>query len=87
MASHLATLDALGTRTERVCLITDTLQREMDRDGRVTDALDLLHGARLPPPDTAWDWEIAPFGEADQHRRLIHRVHAYPDWAVARTRI
>ena len=29
---------------------------------------------------------LAPFGEADRHRRLIHRVHANPDWAAARTR-
>lgn len=82
--SHLAALDALSTRAERVCLITDTLQREMDRAGRITDTLDLLHGVALPPPDSAWDWEIAPFGEADRHHRLLHRVHAYPDWAAAR---
>ena len=85
--SHLAALDTLSTRTERICLITDTLQREMDRDGRVTDTLDLMHGVSLPLPDSVWDWEIAPFGEVDRHHRLIHRVHAYPDWAAARARI
>lgn len=85
--SHLTALDALSARTERICLLTDTLQTEEDRSGRVTDSLDLLHGLALPQPDAAWDWEIAPFGEADRHHRLIHRVHAYADWAAARMRI
>ncbi len=84
--AHLTALDALSTRTERICLVTDTLQRQEDRAGRITDTLDLMHGVTLPAPDAAWDWEIAPFGEADRHHRLIHRVHAYPDWAAARTR-
>ena len=84
--AHLRALDVLSTRAERVCLITDTEQREEDRAGRITDTLDLLHGVRLPLPDSAWDWEIAPFGEADRHHRLIHRVHAYADWTAARGR-
>ncbi|MDP4022363.1 hypothetical protein Q8W71_07000 [Methylobacterium sp. NEAU 140] len=84
VAAHLAALDAVAARGARVCLITDTVQREEDRAGRVTDTLDLLHGVPLPAPAAAWDWEIAPFGEAARHRRLIHRVHAYPDWGAAR---
>ena len=84
--AHLAALDTLGSRAERVCLITDTWQHEEDRTGRITDTLDLLHGVPLPQPDATWDWEIAPFGEADRHHRLIHRVHAYPDWKAARRR-
>ena len=81
VSAHLAALDALPGR---VCLITDTDQREEDRAGRITDTLDLLHGVRLPAPFRAWEWEIAPFGEAAANRRLIHRVRAYPDWAAAR---
>ncbi|MGV7032241.1 hypothetical protein [Methylobacterium symbioticum] len=81
VAAHLAALDGLPGR---VCLITDVAQREEDRLGRITDSLDLLHGVTLPAPPRAWDWEIAPFGEAEAERRLIHRVHAYPDWAARR---
>lgn len=77
VADHLAALDGLAGR---VCLIADTVQREEDRAGRVTGRLDLLHGVVLPEPARAWDWELAPFGEAEADRRLIHRVHAYPDW-------
>ncbi|MGH1574655.1 hypothetical protein ACRAWG_33390 [Methylobacterium sp. P31] len=82
--AHLASLDMFAGRAERVCLITDTVQREEDRAGRVTNSLDLMFGVALPPPETAWDWEIAPIGEVDRQHRLIHRVHAYPDWRAAR---
>lgn len=82
--THLAALDRLAGHVERICLITDTVQRAEDRAGRVTDSLDLMFGVMLPPPTEAWDWELAPFGEVSRRRRLIHRVHAYPDWRVAR---
>ncbi|MCJ2091706.1 hypothetical protein MKK67_04165 [Methylobacterium sp. J-072] len=82
--THLAALDRLAAGTERVCLITDTVQREEDRTGRVTNSLDLMFGVSLPAPTQAWDWEIAPFGEIGRRHRLIHRVHAYPDWRAAR---
>jgi hypothetical protein len=81
--THLAALDALARKVERVCLITDTVQREEDLNGRITDSLDLLFGVVLPPTEVGWDWEIAPFGEIGRGRRLIHRVHAYPDWQAA----
>lgn len=75
-----AHLDALAGLSARVCLITDVEQIETDRDGRITDRLDLLHGVSLPAPDRAWDWDLAPFGEAERDRRLVHRVQAYRNW-------
>lgn len=75
-----AHLDGLARLSARVCLVADLEQVEEDRDGRVIERLDLLHGLRLPPPDRAWTWELAPFGEAARHRRHRHRVHAYDDW-------
>ena len=83
VSAHLAALAALPGR---VCLIADTVQREEDRAGAVTDRLDLLHGVELPAPPRAWDLEIAPFGEAEADLRLIHRVQAYPDWGAAQLR-
>lgn len=81
VAAHLAALDGLAAR---VCLVTDVEQVEEDRAGVETDRTDLLHGVALPPADRAWDWDLAPFGEASRRRRLVHRVQAYPDWAAAR---
>lgn len=75
-----AHLDGLGRLRARVCLVTDVEQIEEDRDGRATDRLDLLHGVRLGRPDRSWTWELAPFGEAARHRRLLHRVEAFLDW-------
>lgn len=80
--AHLRALTSVARAGARVCLITDTVQREEDRDGRITSTLDLTDGVPLPPPEAAWDWELAPFGEAARNRRLVHRVHAYPDWAA-----
>ncbi|KQP30196.1 hypothetical protein ASF27_04425 [Methylobacterium sp. Leaf102] len=78
-----AHLDGLSRLAARVCLVTDVLQTEEDRDGRVTDRLDLLHGVPVPTPDAVWTWDLAPFGEAARHRRLVHRVHGYADWHAA----
>ncbi|KQO71079.1 hypothetical protein [Methylobacterium sp. Leaf89] len=75
-----AHLDGLAGLRARVCLVTDVEQIEEDRTGRVTERLDLLHGVRLGTPDRRWTWDLAPFGEATPHRRLIHRVEAFLDW-------
>jgi len=74
---HLADLAAFRCR---VCLLTDTTMTERDRDGTVTDTLDLMRGVVLPAPDDAWDWTVAPFGEVDRRLEYVHRVHAYADW-------
>lgn len=75
--AHLAELAALAAR---VCLVTDLDERALDRLGREVLRLDLLYGARLGPPDRAWDWELVPFGEGERGRRLMHRVVAHRDW-------
>ncbi|GEP04570.1 hypothetical protein [Methylobacterium oxalidis] len=87
--SHLARnlirshLDVLTRMEARVCLITDTVEIELDRNGSETDRLDLMHGVALPKPDKTWDWDLAPFGEAAPDHRLLHRVEAYSDWHEA----
>lgn len=71
--------DLAGFRC-RVCLLTDTTMTERDRDGAVTDTLDLMRGVELPAPDASWDWTVAPYGEVDRRHEYVHRVHAYADW-------
>lgn len=75
-----AHLDGLAGLRARVCLVTDVEQIEEDRAGQVIARLDLLHGVRLGRADRRWTWDLAPFGEATRHRRLIHRVEAFRDW-------
>ncbi len=41
---------------------------------------DVIGGVTLPPPELAWDWEIAPAPERSPEMDFIARVHAYPDW-------
>ncbi len=79
-------LDDLATFSCRVCLLTDIVMHERNRGGAITDTLDLMRGIAMPPPDEAWDWTVAPFGEIDRKHEYIHRVHAYGDWATARGR-
>ncbi|MHB2165429.1 hypothetical protein [Alsobacter sp. R-9] len=76
-------LDDLAAFRCTVCLLTDIVMTEKDREGAVTDTLDLMRGVVLPPPDEAWDWTVAPFGEVDRQHEYVHRVHAYPDWRQA----
>ncbi|MBX9930364.1 MAG: hypothetical protein K2Y56_02310 [Methylobacterium sp.] len=79
-----AHLDALAQIGCRICLVTDTVQREEDRSGQVLDRSDLLHGVDAGSPDQEWDWVLAPFGEAARGSRLVHRVHGFSDWRPSR---
>ncbi len=73
-------LDDLAGFRCRVCLLTDTIMMERDRDGAVTDTLDLMRGVSLPAPDESWDWTVAPFGEIGRRHEYVHRVHGYARW-------
>lgn len=75
-------LTDLARFSARVCLLTDTRQREIDASGRIVADDDLLHGAALPPPDEAWDWTVAPPRETGDGTSLIHCVHGYLDFRV-----
>ena len=80
---HLADLLALPSQ---VCLLTDVAMVERKRGGAVSDTLDLMRGCSLPPPDTQWDWTMAPFGEIERDHEYIHRVHGYADFHAAQAR-
>ncbi|BAU90991.1 hypothetical protein MPPM_2386 [Methylorubrum populi] len=73
-------LDALAGLTARVCLVTDLDEIEEDRQEQVHARHDLLYGVRLGNPESAWSWELAPFGEMARNRRLIHRVAGFSNW-------
>lgn len=77
---HLADLARLSSR---VCLLTDTRQRELDAEGRTIAEDDLLHSAALPPPDATWDWTVAPARETGDGTTLVHRVHGYADFRAS----
>lgn len=81
---HLAALSALKMP---VTLVTDVDYRVFDREGKLLEDVDMMHGHVLPPPENRWLWEVAPLGEEAPDTRRVHTVHAYPDWhAVTRTR-
>jgi hypothetical protein len=77
-------LEDLAAFRCRVCLLTDTVMTERDRSGAVTDTLDLMRDVTLPPPDEAWDWTVAPFGEVDGKHEYVHRVQASAHWDPGR---
>lgn len=75
-----AHLDGLSSLRVPVTLITDVDYRVFDRGGLLLEEADLMHGHPLPPPDSRWLWEVAPFGEEAATTRRVHSVFAYPDW-------
>lgn len=77
---HLADLARFGCP---VCLLSDVEMREEDSRGRVTSRLDLMRGHKLPKPDAAWDWPVAPLGEADPRHAYVHRVQAWRDFRLS----
>ncbi|MGL4975709.1 MAG: hypothetical protein ACRC56_10470 [Bosea sp. (in: a-proteobacteria)] len=74
---HLA--DCAGFAA-RICLLTDTGYVERDREGKVTETVDLLHGRNLPVPDASWDWAIAPKGELRGGYSHVHRAQGHSDF-------
>lgn len=58
------------------CLITDTLYEIRNRKGEVVGTGDLLGGEAPPPAFRAWEWTVAPFGEAARDTETVHRVIA-----------
>jgi len=51
----------------RVCLITDTVHEEINRNGDVLRREDVLFGVKLPDSAWHWDWQLAPLGEISPH--------------------
>ncbi len=66
----------LARMAEQASLFTDTESLWLE-DGAVREREDSLWGLDLPPPDQAWDWDIAPAPEEDRRRSLRHRVGAW----------
>jgi hypothetical protein len=81
--THLAELSALPIP---VTLVTDIDYRVFDRQGTLVEEMDMMHGRQLPPPESRWLWEVAPFGEEAADTRRIHTVLAYSDWHAATDR-
>ncbi|MBK4720740.1 hypothetical protein JJL56_17885 [Azospirillum sp. YIM DDC1] len=66
----------LARVAEQATLFTDTESLWLE-NGTIEERGDSLWGLDLPPPDRAWDWDIAPAPEEDRRRSLRHRVGAW----------
>lgn len=58
--AHLQSLLDSGCR---ICLVTDTVHEEINRNGVVIHCEDVLFGVKLPDSAWHWDWQLAPMGE------------------------
>lgn len=70
---HLRALQALPGR---ICLITETL-REWVADGEVEETEPAIGEIKLPEPEQAWTWDLAPAPELEPDRSLRLRIAAY----------
>ncbi len=71
-----AHVDGLAGLPCKVCLVTDTAFDIIDRNGKLHQHQDLLHGVEVPKIAHRWDWPVAPFGEESRDYQIIHRVVA-----------
>lgn len=71
--SHLEWLAGVAGHA---ALFTDTESLWLEH-GRIVERDDSTWGLTLPPPDRAWDWNIAPAPEEDPTRDLRHSVGAW----------
>lgn len=71
-----AHVDGLYGLPCKVCLLTDTGFEIIDRNGKVHQHEDLLHGVQVPKIAQQWDWPVAPFGEESNDYQIMHTVVA-----------
>lgn len=71
-----AHVDGLAGLPCKVCLVTDTGFEIIDRNGKLHQQEDLLHGVEIPNIAKSWDWALAPFGEESRDYQIIHKVVA-----------
>jgi len=62
-----AHLKGLLDSGSRVCLITDTVHDEINRNGVAIRSEDVLFGVKLPDSAWQWVWQLAPLGEVSPH--------------------
>ena len=77
-----AHFEALARLPGRVCLCCDVVWECLGNDG-ITDSHDALCGARRPPPERTWLWDIAPRPEESFSHDRRNRVHGWLDFAAA----
>ncbi|QCI98632.1 hypothetical protein [Agrobacterium larrymoorei] len=71
-----AHVDGLEGLPCKVCLVTDTGFNLIDKNGKLHQQEDLLHGVEIPKIANRWDWTLAPFGEESRDYQIIHKVVA-----------
>ena len=71
-----AHLDGLAALPVQTCLVTDIGYAVIDRTGRLSEEVDLLHGVDVPSHAAEWDWPVAPLGEESRDYRILHKVIA-----------
>ncbi|WP_428560082.1 MAG: hypothetical protein ACP59X_15740 [Solidesulfovibrio sp. DCME] len=74
--------DWLAGLPGRVCLVCDTAWERVAA-GALLESRDALEGLRLPPPDRAWCWSIAPSPEESHAYDRQNRVAGFLDFAAA----
>jgi len=69
-------LDGLAALPCKVALLTDTIYKVTDRNGKVREEADLLCGVPAPEAKRSWTWPVAPYGELGRDVQAVHEVIA-----------
>lgn len=73
LAEHLAYLQRLPGV---VSLITDFEKLVVDKQGQITERIDILHGVKLPWPGEEWTWKHVPLNLLSKDFSYDRRVRA-----------
>lgn len=71
-----AHLDYLRRLPGIVTLITDYEKVVVDRNGEITERIDILHGVKLPGPGEEWTWNHVPLNLLSREYSYDRRVRA-----------
>ncbi|MEZ2129434.1 MULTISPECIES: hypothetical protein [unclassified Sinorhizobium] len=69
-----AHLDGLAALPCKSCLVTDIAYKVIDRNGKIHEETDLLHGKTPAAVRDRWAWPVAPLGEESRDYQIVHEV-------------
>lgn len=73
-------LDLLSEQNGKCVLLCDIFHDYLDRDGKLLQRENMLHGISIGEAEQQWQWTIAPLGELDDQFQLRATMQGFSNW-------